>query len=357
MDFANLIYIIYILLAASLVAALYGGYLFWKKMMLSRLIENPAVRSLLVRRVGTVTRIKICIIFFCIALFAFTVLRPRWGEHMREVSSEGVDLLVALDVSRSMLARDVSPSRIERSRDAIRMLAESLRGDRIGLIVFAGEAFIQCPLTSDLGAFSMFLDGSGPGVVRSQGTDIGSAFEMAYRVFSKRRHTSRNLVIITDGEDHAANVDAALAKFRDLGVTVFTAAVGSESGEVIPLGDDDPSGEVYQKDRDGKVVRTVKNTGLLRRIADETGGEFIDISGGFSGVYRIIDKISGAERNIYGSRIVKEKKEQYQVFALLLAFLLMLELMLPERRAGSPGGNKQEMVATETLRHRAAGRK
>ncbi len=252
---------------------------------------------------------------------------------MREVSSEGVDLLVALDVSRSMLARDVNPSRIERARDAIRMMADSLRGDRVGLIVFAGEAFIQCPLTGDIGAFNMFLDGSGPGVVRAQGTDIGGAFEMAYRVFNKRRHTSRNFVLITDGEDHGENVDAALAKFRDLGVTVFTVAVGSDAGEVIPLGDNDPSGEVYQKDRDGKVVRSMKNSGLLRRIAGETGGEFIDISSGFSGVYRIIDTITDAERNIYGSRIVKEKKERYQIFALLLALLLMLELILPERGA------------------------
>ncbi len=332
MEFANLKYIVYIALSAGIAAVLYAVYLFWKKMMLGRLMEDPAVRGRMVKRDRLLSSVKAALVFICILLFVFTALRPRWGEQVREASSEGVDLLVALDVSNSMLARDVSPSRLDRAKDAVRLLSESVRGDRVGLVLFAEEAFIQCPLTTDIGAFNMFLDAAGPGVVRVQGTNIGAAFDMAYRVFNRRRMTARNLVVITDGEDHEGRVDAALEKFRDLGVTVFAVAIGQEGGEVIPLAADDASGDVYQKDSEGNVVRTKLNPGLLRRIASATGGEYVDITSSFSGVYRIVDRMRGQDRNVYGTRMVREKKERYGVFAIALIILLMAELLLPERR-------------------------
>jgi Ca-activated chloride channel family protein len=332
MAFANQKYFIYIALVAAIVMALYAGYIVWRGVIVSRLLANPSVRARLVMRDRFLSALKAGLVFFCAALFAFTALRPQWGEETREATSEGVDLLVALDVSNSMLARDVSPSRLERSRDAVRLLSESLRGDHAGLVLFAGEAFIQCPLTSDMGAFNMFLNSAGPGAVRIPGTNMGAAFEMAYRVFNKRRMTSRNLVIISDGEDHEGKVDAAAEKFRDLGVTVFAVAVGREGGELIPLSGDDTSGDIYQKDTSGSVVRTKKNPGLLRRVAEATGGEYIDITDSFSGIYRIVDRMGREARNPYGTRIVKEKKERYQVFALILAVLLLIELLLPERR-------------------------
>ncbi len=337
MAFANQTYIVYIALAAAIIMALYAGYIFWKGMILSRLMANPSVRARLVVRDRFLSALKAGLIFLCAALFAFTALRPQWGEETREASSEGVDLLVALDVSNSMLARDVNPSRLERARDAVRLLAESLRGDRAGLVLFAGEAFIQCPLTTDMGAFAMFLDAAGPGAVRIPGTNMGAAFEMAYRVFNKRRMTSRNLVVISDGEDHEGKVEAAVEKFKDLGVTVFAVGVGREGGEVIPLSADDASGDIYQKDSSGSVVRTKKDPGILRKVARATGGEYIDITDGFSGIYRIIDTMGREARNPYGTRIVKEKKERYQIFALILAILLMTELLLPERRLAGAG--------------------
>ena len=183
--------------------------------------------------------------------------------------------------------------------------------------------------------------------MRIPGTNMGAAFEMAYRVFNKRRMTSRNLVIISDGEDHEGKVDAAVEKFRDLGVTVFAVAVGREGGELIPLSGDDTSGDIYQKDSSGSVVRTKKNSGLLRRVAEATGGEYIDITESFSGVYRIVDRMGREARNPYGTRIVKEKRERYQVFAFILAMLLMTELLLPERRlAGAGKGTKKARTET-----------
>lgn len=331
-EFANLKYVPYVGVAALLVTALFAAYLFWKRSAVRRLVPNPKVRARVLAGSIRLSRLKNSLVFISIIFFVIVVLRPRWGEQLREASSEGVDLLVALDVSTSMLARDISPSRLDRAKDAVRILASSLQGDRVGLVLFAGEAFLQCPLTGDIEAFNMFLNAASPASVGIQGTDIGAAIDIAYRVFNRRRMTSRNFVIITDGEDHQGKVNAAIEKFKDLDVTVHVLGVGQEGGDVIPLAADDPSGDVYQKDRSGNVVRTKLNENLLRRVAEATGGVYYDINASFSGVYRIIDRISTQERSRDGTHLVKQKKERYQIFALLLAVLLMAELLIPERK-------------------------
>ncbi len=331
-EFANLNYLPYVGIAALLVLALFVAYLFWKRTALARLLPHPRVRARILVGSRCAARIKNTLFIISLILFVIVVLRPRWGEELREASSEGVDLLVALDVSTSMRARDISPSRLDRAKDAVRILADALRGDRVGLELFAGEAFLQCPLTADIEAFTVFLDSASPASVRVQGTDLGAAIEMAYRVFNKRRMTSRNFVIITDGEDHEGKVNAAIEKFKELDVTVHVLGVGREGGEVIPLAADDPSGDVYQKDASGNVVRTRRNDDLLRRLADTTGGAYYDINSSFAGVYRIIDKISTQVRTRSGMHLVKQKKERYQVFALALVLLLMTELFISERK-------------------------
>ncbi len=332
--FGNIEYVPYIALASAIVIALYAIYLAWKGMMLRRLVKNRRMRETVIRRNVPAVIAKEVILFVSIVLAALLLLRPQWGEVTREVKNEGVDLLVALDVSRSMLAQDVRPDRLSRAKDAIRLLAGELRGDRVGLLLFAGEAFLQCPLTGDLGAFSMFLDAADSGSIRLQGTNLGAAFDAAYRVFHRRVMTSRNFVIITDGEDHEGDIDDAASRFRDLGVSVFVVAIGNEGGELIPSPPEDRSGDVYLRDSSGNFVRTRKNAGLLERIARETGGEYLDITDSLSGMNSILRRISGQERTRFGSRVITERKEQYQAFALLLALLLMAEQLLPGRRRG-----------------------
>jgi Ca-activated chloride channel family protein len=333
MSFGSLHYLAPVVAGAVAVLVAFAFYLWWKRSVMRRMASNRALRALLIKGDGRVAIAKHAMIALAIVIFAFTLLRPQWGEYPREASSEGVDLLVALDVSRSMLARDVHPSRLERAKDAVRIMAQSLRGNRMGLVLFAGDAFIQCPLTGDIGALEMFLDASDPSAIERQGTNIGAAFDMAYRVFNRRRMTSRNLVLITDGEDHEGAVDGAVRKFKDLGVAVFVAAVGRDSGELVPAGGDrGEAGEEYLRDESGGFVRTRRNDSLLRRIASETTGEYIDISESLSGVYRILSRISSQERTRFGSRVVYEKKERYGIFALVLLLLLVAEAILPERR-------------------------
>jgi Ca-activated chloride channel family protein len=327
----NYAYIVYVALITAVVLVLYGLYCFWRRRALSALLKEGGVRAALVRGSAGTALARQVLIASGIVLFGLVFLRPQWGEEVREVNSEGSDVLIALDVSNSMLARDVEPSRLQRARDAVRWIAESLQGDRIGLVLFAGDAFLQCPLTNDIAAFMMFLDAAHPSAIRLQGTDIGRALAEARRVFETRRLTSRLLVLITDGEDHEGSAEDEAARFRDLNVSVYTVGVGRDSGEPIPAGDDPSTGESYHRDSSGNLVRSSKNAGLLKKLAAMTGGAYIDITRTFSDLRFVLEIIDDQQKNKYGSRVVKEKKDRFQIFALILAIILSLELMLPER--------------------------
>ncbi len=332
MSFGNLEYVVYIVLITLMVAGLYSAYVIWKRRAIRALVTNEPLRKSLLRVSPLRAAVKTLLVMISILLFALVMLRPQWGERTREVRNEGTDLLVALDVSRSMTAKDVAPDRLVRARDAVRMIAESLQGDRAGLILFAGDAFLQCPLTPDMGAFMMFLDAAGPGSVRMQGTDVGAALGAARRVYEKKRLTSKVLVLITDGEDHEGSVMSEAEKLKDMGVSIYTVGVGTRSGGEIPAGGEDESDKSFARDSAGRIITTKKNTGLLEKIARASGGEYLDISGSLSDVYKILRVVSKQEKADFGSRIIKEKKEQYQVFTLILILLLALELLITERR-------------------------
>ncbi len=186
-----------------------------------------------------------------------------------------------------------------------------------------------------MGAFAMFLDSAGPDSVRLQGTDIGKAMRAAERMFNKRRMTSKLFVLITDGEDHEGNVSGALSGLKDLGVRVYTVGVGKYAGGEIPEGEGEIQEEGALRDESGAIIRTKKDAGLLERIARETDGEYLDITDSLSDAYTILKALSKESKTDFGSRIVKERKERYQLFALLLLFLLSIEIMLPERRDSS----------------------
>jgi len=331
-SFGNIRYLPYIIIAAAVVLAFFVVYLLWKKRIISVLAGKNSFISSLILGSSRIRAIKNTLIVVSIILFSIVMLRPQWGENIREVSREGSDILIALDVSNSMLARDISPSRLNRAKDAVRWIAESLKGDRIGLILFAGDAFLQCPLTNDIGAFLMFLDAASPESIRLQGTDIGKMLNSAYRVFEKKRVTSRILVLITDGEDNEGAALGAVGRFRDMGVSVYTVGVGRSKGEFIPAGGSGSSADIYYRDSGGKLIRTRKNPDLLKKLAGSTGGGYVDITDSLKGLRYIIDIVEDQQKNEYGSRIIKEKKERFQMFAFVLIILISVELMLPERK-------------------------
>jgi Ca-activated chloride channel homolog len=331
MAFGNYRYLIYIAAATFAALALFVFYLVWKRRMMALLVSDSAWSNL-VRGSRRIATAKNVLMIAAILLSGFLLMRPQWGETTREVRNEGSDVLIALDVSRSMLAQDVQPSRLGRAREAIRWIAESLKGDRIGLILFAGDAFLQCPLTNDIGAFTMFLESASPDSIPLQGTDFGRVLEEASRVFQKKSLTSKMLVLITDGEDNEGRYDEYIDRLRRMDVAVYAVGVGKTSGEVVPLSQDDTSGKSYLRDDGNNLVRTRKNDMLLKRIASVTRGSYIDISDNLSGLGFILRIIDDQQSNQYGSRVIRERQERYQVFALLLLVLLSVELMLTERK-------------------------
>jgi Ca-activated chloride channel homolog len=326
----NYKYLLYSALITGIVLILFLFYAIWKERAIAGLARG-AMREYLVKRSMPITRLKQALVAICIVLFGLTVLRPQWGEQVRQATSEGTDLLIALDVSPSMRARDVKPDRLTRAKDAVRWIVESLKGDRVGLILFSGDAFLQCPLTNDYGAFMMFLDSASPESIALKGTNIGAALKEAYRVFKNKRLTSRILVLITDGEDHEGATEEAASLLKELDVSVYTAGIGSSSGEEIPMAGDNASGGYYRDDA-GMLIKSRKHASFLKRIAGYTGGTYVDITDGFSGLRGLLGVIEDQQKNKYGTRIIKEPKEQYQIFALIIFILLSVDLLLSERR-------------------------
>lgn len=276
---------------------------------------------------GIFVRILISEILILLAIIAggLTIARPQWGERQRLARSRGIDLIVVMDVSRSMLAADVGMSRLERARTAVKLLSGEIGGARKALIVFAGESFLLCPLTDDADAFEAFLDSASSGSVGVQGTDIGEALATAGKVIARKDLRDKYVLVISDGEDHEGGAEKAAGELATQGVTVFSFSVGTEAGDVVKMSEEDTSG---LRDDDGKIVVSRARFRTLKSIAAETGGLYEDISSGFAGVYQVaarIRSLSGSER---GGRMVTEPVERYQIFALILFVLLLAEMVV-----------------------------
>jgi len=273
---------------------------------------------------------------FFIRLTAFilallTVARPQFGSRLEEVKREGVEVIIALDVSNSMLATDINPSRLERARQAISQLVDQLRNDRIGLILFAGDAYTQIPVTNDYLSAKMFLASAGPDAVSKQGTAIGAAIDLGIRSFTPESDKSRALIIITDGENHE---DDAVAKARlaaEKGITIHTIGIGSPEGSPIPVITGVRTD--YLKDREGNTVISKLDEKTLREIASATGGNYVRASNSSIGLNEIYNDIGRMKKSESNTVMYTEYNDQFLVPALLLFLLLIADLLLADRRS------------------------
>lgn len=261
-----------------------------------------------------------------VAAFVFLVAalcRPQWGLEMTRQPGGGLEILIALDVSRSMLADDTQPTRLAAAKAAVRGLLPRLRGDRIGLIAFAGSAFTICPPTTDYATFAEVLDLTGPDTLPMGGTALSAALSEARRVLAGLGGNGKVLVLLSDGEDHGGDVSAALESLRGAGVTIHTVSVGTAAGGLIPLA----SGE-FVKNRAGDIVKSRSRTEPLRAMAGTTGGRFIDLATDARALERLYDtallNLERRERPDARPRL----KERFQI-PLALALLLLLLLLEP----------------------------
>ena len=208
------------------------------------------------------------------ALIVIAIAGPMWGFRWEQVKRQGIDLVVALDTSRSMLATDVKPNRLERAKLAVRDLVDEARGDRLGLVAFAGSAFLQCPLTLDRGAFLESLDAIQVGIIPRGGTALAAAIDTSLDAFEGKQGNNQAIVLITDGESHEGDLDAAIAHAKERGVRIFTVGIGTPEGELIP-----GATGGFVKDRQGQVVKSRLDEATLERIAVDTGGVYLRAAG------------------------------------------------------------------------------
>jgi Ca-activated chloride channel family protein len=270
--------------------------------------------------------------------FAFALAQPQCGEKAEVARRRGIDVVVALDASKSMYARDVTPSRIERARLELSTLLDSLKGDRVAIVAFAGDAFVQCPLTSDYAAAKMFLRAVDPESMPQGGTNIGAALLLSRDVLQNadRGAKDRVVVLLSDGEDLDGEIAEGIDALKELGAHVLAVGLGSEEGEPIPLLNRDGALVGYRKDEEGRTVISHLDRAGLTRIAQATGGQFFHQPRGVAmgEVLKVVDSMQKSELE---SRLTMKYGEAFQPFVGLgVAFLLLAVLIVPSwRRRGA----------------------
>ena len=265
---------------------------------------------------------------------------PKIGTEVREVKQRGVDMLIALDVSASMNAEDVRPSRLEKAKFEINRLIERLDGDRVGLIVFTGEAFLQSPMTLDYSALRLFLEIVSTDQMPSSATDFASALEVAEQAFSaldseeqenpSASTAARVLLIISDGEDHEQEYEDALTSLTDSQVAIYTLGIGTAAGTTIPLYEEGTGALVgYKRDRQGQVVTTALQREALQEIASQGGGSYYQIDRGNSGIDAFLARVDELEQGEFSSQEYADFKDQYQWLAGVGLLLFLLAWIIP----------------------------
>jgi Ca-activated chloride channel family protein len=270
-----------------------------------------------------------------VALLAVALARPQFGSRVETVRSRGQDIVVAVDLSRSMLAEDVVPSRLDRARLSILRLMERLDGDRIGLVAFAADAFVQSPLTVDYSAAGMFLGAMHPDLMPVQGTDLGAALRVSLDALEQGGRDARVLILVTDAEDHEATYSEELARLREMGVALYVVAIGSSDGEPIPVFDEAGVRQGFLRDDEGNVVTTRVGDETLSALAREAGAGIVRVGPGGTGGAALDDfvgEIARGEGEEIDAMQVTRFEEQYQIFLGFALLLLFIDVLLPERR-------------------------
>ncbi len=303
-----------------------------RRQLLDRFGDHALVRQLLPSAGAVPRRWKAALGVAAAALLAMALSRPQFGTRVETVRRQGQDVIVALDVSRSMYAEDLAPNRLERAKIEAGRIVQRLDGDRIGVVAFAGDAFVQSPLTTDYGAAMMFLAAMDPNLMSTQGTDLRKAVDVAVEALAETPPDNRILVLVTDGEDHEGGVAEAIATAAEANVTVHAVGVGSAEGVPLPDVGDDGVRRGFRRDEAGAVITTRLNETALQDMALQTGGRYYRIGQGGGGLAQLAARIETGGGREVESREVTQFEEQYQILLGTALILLVVEFMLPEAR-------------------------
>ena len=274
--------------------------------------------------------VKFLFILFALVFIILGMARPQFGSKLEEIKRKGIEIVIALDVSNSMLAEDIQPNRLEKAKQAIARLVEKLADDKIGLIVFAGDAYVQIPITSDYTSAKMFLSSINTQIVPKQGTAIGSAIDLGINSFSPDNEASKALIIITDGEDHDNNAVSLATEAAEKGIIIHAIGVGTPNGTPIPVYSGNQRS--FRKDRQGNVIITKLNEKILREITNAGNGSYIRATNNRLGLNMLFDQISDIEKKELETRIYSEYDEKFQYMIGLALILILFDFILLERK-------------------------
>jgi Ca-activated chloride channel family protein len=319
--------------ALLLVPALVGMFFYAarsRRRALSLFGEAPLVGKLTASVSRTARRVKASLVIAAVTLALLALARPQFGTRIETVRSVGQDIVIAVDLSQSMLAEDVAPNRLERARLAILRLMSQLDGDRIGLVAFAGDAFVQSPLTVDYSAAALFLGAMQPDIMPVPGTDLGAALGVSLDALEEARE-ARVLIVVTDGEDHEELFAAELERAIEHSVRIHTVGIGSVEGVPIPQFDAQGRQQGFLRDEDDVVVTTRLDEETLRAVASATGGEYVRVGAGSTAFEDLVDEIAGADGEALDAQQITQFQEQYQIFLGLALFLLLAESLISDR--------------------------
>lgn len=271
--------------------------------------------------------VKFWLLLVAWALLVVMVARPQVGAEIQRDKRNGIEAIICLDISNSMLAQDVAPSRLDKSKLLVESLVDRFTNDKIGLIVFAGDAYVQLPITSDYVSAKMFLQNIDPSLIQTQGTDIAQAINLGLHSFTQADKIGRAIIVITDGEDHEGGAVEAAAEARKKGVNVFILGVGDTKGAPIPTGDGG-----YMKDRSGQTVMTALNEQMCREVAQAGSGKYIHVDNTGDAQTELNNDLARLQRGESESVIYNAYDEQFQAFGILVILLLVVEVCILEAK-------------------------
>lgn len=317
---------LYILVLIPILALIHFAIYHIQKKKIKQIGDYYLIKSLMpnVSKWRPIT--KFWLLEITLGLMIIMLARPQFGTKIRNEKRVGIETIIALDISNSMLAEDVEPNRLERSKMIIENLVDNFSNDKIGLVVFAGEAFVQLPITSDYVSAKMFLNTTNPSLISVQGTDIARAIDVASNSFTQQEGVGKALIVITDGENHEGGIKEAVQKARKKGINIFILGIGSTNGSPIPI----PETNEFITDNSGNVVVSALNENMCREIASMGDGTYIHV-GNNGNVQNLLDKeLDKLSKKEISSNIYSDYDEQFQAVALLILFLLIIEVCINE---------------------------
>lgn len=321
----------WLLIGIPVLILMFLGVLVWKKTMQNKFADAGLLKKLSPDQSIFKSILKIIVISLALACFVVALVNPKVGTKLETVKREGVDVVFAIDVSKSMLAEDIAPNRLDKSKQLVTQIINNLASDRIGIIAYAASAFPQLPITTDYASGKMFLQSMNTDMLSSQGTAINEAIALAKTYYNDEEQTNRVLFLISDGEDHEGNTKQIAEEASEEGIKIFTIGVGSEKGGPIPI---KRNGIVqsYKKNNQGETVITKLNAATLQEIAAEANGTYIDGRSTKKVVEEVTEILQNMDKKEFEAKQFADFKDQFQWFLGAGLLLLFLDIFLLERK-------------------------